>query len=398
MFASRFDILPPSPFPRLTELLADLEPGATPVDMAIGEPKHAPPAFVKDILSASFSDFNRYPPALGSAGLRQAIADWTQRRYGTADLVDPNRNIVPLCGTREGLFGIALLTVPEWRGGERTAVLIPNPFYQCYATAAVAAGAEPVYLPTRLETDFLPDLDALDADLLQRTSLMYLCTPANPQGTIASIDYLKRLIGLAREHDFTVLFDECYSEIYLDAPPPGALEAAAQLGGGLANVLSFNSLSKRSSLAGMRSGFCIGDADIVASFLKFRNLAAPQLPYPVQAASAAVWSDEEHVVHNRSLYQEKIRSAQNILGTKFGFYPPPGGFFLWLDMAEHGGGEAAARKLWADAGVRVLPGAYLARDEPGTQDPYSRFVRIALVHDLETCNDVLTRMLAVLAA
>lgn len=397
MFVSRFDSLPPSPFPRLTELLCDLKPGADPVDMAIGEPKHAPPAFVRDVIDRHFSEFNRYPPALGSAELRQAIADWTVRRYGT-DSVDPSANVVPLCGTREGLFGIALLTVPAYEGGTRKAVLIPNPFYQCYATAAVAAGAEPVYLPTRRESNFLPDLDALDEDLLARTALMYLCTPSNPQGTVASREYLQRLIGLARAYGFTVLFDECYSEIYLDDPPVGALEAARDTGGGLANVLSFNSLSKRSSLAGIRSGFCIGDADIVRSFLKFRNLAAPQLPFPVQAASAAAWADEEHVVRNRELYREKIRAADSILSGRFGFYMPPGGFFLWLDMAEAGGGEAAARTLWEKEGIRILPGAYLARDEPGAEDPYGRFVRIALVHDLETCSDVLTRMKAALAA
>lgn len=398
MFASRFDSLPPSPFPRLTALLADDAPGRTPVDMAIGEPKHAPPGFIKQILADHFSDYTRYPPALGSAELRTAIAAWTDRRYATGELVDPERNIVPLCGTREGLFAIALLTVPEWSGGVRSAVLIPNPFYQCYATAAVAAGAEPVYLPTGRETGFLPDLDRLDPDLLERTSLFYLCTPSNPQGTVASMDYLKRLIGLAREHHFTILFDECYSEIYLDTPPPGALEAAAGLGEGLSNILVFNSLSKRSSLAGMRSGFCIGDGDIVASFLKFRNLAAPQLAFPVQAASAAAWNDEAHVRENRALYQEKIRAAASILGDSFGFYSPPGGFFLWLDMSACGGGLEAARTLWRTEGIRVLPGKYLARVEAGADDPYEKYVRIALVHDLETCNDVLRRMAAALAA
>ena len=399
MFASRFDTLPPSPFPRLTSLLAHLEPGAEPVDMAIGEPKHAPPAFVRDILTEHFADFTRYPPALGSSELRHAIARWTARRYGIGDLVDPERNIVPLCGTREGLFAIALLTVPEWQGGERNAVLIPNPFYQCYATAAVAAGAEPVYLPTRRETNFLPELEALDPDLLARTSLFYLCTPANPQGTVASLDYIERLIALAREYDFTVLFDECYSEIYLDTPPPGALEAAGRMGDGLTHVLSFNSLSKRSSLAGLRSGVCIGDADIVASFLKFRNLAAPQLSYPIQAASAAVWADEDHVVANRALYREKIVAAGDVLKGAFGFYPPPGGFFLWLDMSDQGGGEEAARIAWREAGIRILPGTYLARAEAGAgDDAYGKYVRIALVHDLETCTDVLTRMAAVFAA
>ena len=397
MFASRFDSLPPSPFPRLTALLSGTEPGEPPIDMAIGEPKHDPPEFVREILNSHFADYTRYPPALGTEELRRSISDWADRRYGIGGLVDPDRNIAPLCGTREGLFAIALLTVPEWSGGERPAVLIPNPFYQCYATAAVAAGAEPVYLATRRDDNFLPSLDALEPALLDRTALMYLCTPANPQGTVASEAYLDRLIVLARAHDFTVLFDECYSEIYLDQPPPGALQAAARSGDGLSNVLVFNSLSKRSSLAGLRSGFCAGDREIVASFLKFRNLAAPQLPFPVQAASAAAWRDEDHVVKNRALYQAKIKIAADILSGQFGFYAPPGGFFLWLDMAAHGGGEAAAKTAWQKVGIRMLPGTYLAREEAGSADDYDRYVRVALVHDADTTEQALGKLAAALA-
>ena len=397
MFASRFDSLPPSPFPRLTALLAGTDPGEPPIDMAIGEPKHDPPHFVREILDGHFADYTRYPPALGTKDLREAISNWTDRRYGIDGLVDPDRNIAPLCGTREGLFGIALLTVPEWSGGQRPAVLIPNPFYQCYATAAVAAGAEPVYFATRREDAFLPNLDALEPELLDRTALMYLCTPANPQGTVASEAYLDRLIGLARAHDFTVLFDECYSEIYLGTPPPGALQAAARSGDGLSNVLVFNSLSKRSSLAGLRSGFCAGDGEIVESFLKFRNLAAPQLPFPVQAASAAAWRDEQHVTENRALYQAKIKIAADILSGQFGFYAPPGGFFLWLDMSAHGRGEAAAKTAWREAGIRMLPGTYLAREEAGSSDDYDRYVRVALVHDVDTTRQALGKLAAALA-
>jgi aspartate/methionine/tyrosine aminotransferase len=397
MYANRFDSLPPSPFPRLTQLLAAAAPGEEPLDLAIGEPKHAPPPFLRDALDAHFGDYNRYPPALGSADLRAAIADWIATRYSAPGIVDPERHVIPVCGSREGLFNIALVCVPESGGaGPRPAVLMPNPFYQCYAVAAVAAGAEPVYLDTPRAQGFLPDLDALDEALLERTALFYFCSPANPQGAIAALEDLKRLIVLARRFDFTVLFDECYSEIYLDEPPPGAIEAVRDLGGSLDHVVIFNSLSKRSNLAGLRSGFCVGDADILAAYLKFRNLAAPQLPLPVQAASAVCWRDEAHVHANRARYQAKIRDAQTVLGGRFGFYPPPGGFFLWLDMSAHGGGEAAALTAWRGAGLRILPGAYLARQPQRGADENAAYVRIALVHDEALTADALRRLERVL--
>ncbi len=392
MFATRFDVLPPSPFPRLAQLLAPIEPEAEPIDLGIGEPKHAPPAFLKETLQNHFFEFNRYPPAAGQPELRQAIAKWAERRYGAGDIVDPDRHIIPLCGSREGLFNIALLCIPEPTDGLRSAVLMPNPFYQCYGVGAVAAGAEPVYLATPRQQGFLPDVQGLDEDLLARTAMLYFCSPANPQGAVAPIETLKEVILLAREHNFVVLFDECYSEIFLSAPPPGALDAVRELGGELDNVLIFNSLSKRSNLAGLRSGFCIGDADIIASFLKFRNLVAPQMPLPLQAVSAAAWNDEAHVVENRKLYQEKIKAAAEIMGEQFGFYAPEGGFFLWLDMSAYGGGETAAKRLWKKAGLRVVPGEYLARD-PGTgRNENADFVRVALVHEKDLTITALSRM------
>ena len=376
--------------------MAAHEPGAEPIDLAIGEPKHAPPGFLRDILNDHFGEFNRYPPAHGTSELRQAIAEWADRRYGAGGIIDPEQHIVPLCGSREGLFNIAVLCVPEASGGQRPVVLMPNPFYQCYAVGATAAGAEPVYLETPRAKGFLPDIDALDDDLLQRTSLLYFCSPANPQGAVASLEELKKLITLARQHDFTILFDECYSEIYLPPPPPGALDAARELGGGLENIVIFNSLSKRSNLAGLRSGFCIGDSDILSAFLKFRNLAAPQMPLPLQAVSAAAWGDETHVEENRTLYQDKIHAASRILADRFGYYAPAGGFFLWLDMSAHGGGEQAALTAWRKAGLRVIPGAYLAREPAEGPNENAAYVRVALVHEaartviaLERLNDAL---------
>ncbi len=396
MFESRFDSLPESPFPRLATLLEGLEPGGTPVTMSIGEPAHPIPTFVRDILAQHNADFSRYPPSIGTPSLRQAIATWIARRYGTGSLVDPDKHILPVCGSREALFTIALVAIAESRGPDRPAALMPNPFYQTYATAAVAAGAEPVMLAATRDTGHLPDLGAIDADLLERTAIFYLCSPANPQGAFADLDYYCEAIRLARTHNFTLVADECYSEVYADTPPTGVVQAASQMGGGLSNIVFVNSLSKRSNLAGLRSGFCAGDADIMASFLKFRNLASPQLPLPVQAASSVAWGDEEHVDASRRLYQQKYRLASDTLQGYFNFQPPRAGMFLWLDVSGHGGGEAATRTLWQKAGVKVLPGGYLANDMPDGSNPGSDYIRVALVHDAKTTKLALEQMVAVL--
>ncbi len=396
MFETRFDSLPESPFPRLAALLEGIEPGGPPVVMSIGEPAHPIPGFVRDILAQHNADFSRYPPALGTESLRQAIAIWIARRYGCGSLVDPDKHILPVCGSREALFTIALLAVAESRGPDRPAALMPNPFYQTYATAAVAAGAEPVMLAATRDTGHLPDLGAISEELFDRTAIFYLCSPANPQGAVADLDYFAEAIRLARTHRFLLVADECYSEVYASTPPPGVVEAADRIGDGLSNVVFLNSLSKRSNLAGLRSGFCAGDAEFMASFLKFRNLASPQLPLPVQAASAAAWSDESHVDASRALYQEKYRLAARILDDRFNFEPPRAGMFLWLDVSGHGGGEAATRTLWRETGVKVLPGGYLANDMPDGSNPGSDYIRVALVKDAETTRRALEQMVAVL--
>lgn len=394
MFQSRFDNLPPSPFRRLAALIDGIAPGGDPVDMSIGEPRHDMPGFVKQILADNNADFSRYPPASGSDELRAAIANWISRRYGTGNLIDPATQIIPVCGSREALFNIAPVIIGETGSSSRPAVLMPNPFYQVYATAAVSAGAEAVLLPATAETGHLPDLDALSPDLLQRSAAFYLCTPANPQGVVASIDYLKQAIGLAREHDFVLLVDECYSELYADVPPPGAIQAAAEMGAGLSNVISFNSLSKRSNLAGLRSGFCAGDADIIASFLKFRNIAAPQMPRPIQAVSQAVWSDETHVDTSRDLYRRKYRMVGDMLKSRSSGSSPQAGMFLWLDLGPETDVENTALRLWRDAGVKVVPGTYLALDMEDGTNPGAGFLRAALVHDLATTRDALARISA----
>lgn len=388
----RLHHLPDYAFPRLAALLDGLAPGAEPILLSLGEPQHPYPAFVDEILDRGRADYGRYPPIAGTAELRAAIAGWLDRRYGLpAGFLDPDRHVLPLSGTREGLFSIAFVAVPPEKGGRTPAVLMPNPFYQCYAAAALAAGAEPVYCDATRETGFLPDFaalpEAVPEDLLARTALVYLCSPANPQGAVASRERLAALLDLARRHDFLLALDECYSEIYTEAAPPGGLDAAAA-SGSLRNLVVFHSLSKRSNLPGLRAGFIAGDPEVIARFRHFRSYVGPAMPLPVQAAAAAVWRDEGHVDANRALYRAKFDAAERLLAGRFGFYRPAGGFFLWLDV---GDGEAAARRLWAEAGVKVLPGAYLARDT-GRGNPGARYVRLALVAETARVVEGLERL------
>jgi succinyldiaminopimelate transaminase len=389
---SRFDALPVSPFTRLNRLLEGIAPGATPIPMHIGEPQHAVPPFVADILAKHTADFGRYPPIVGPEPLRKAIAAWLARRYALGDAIDADRHILPLVGTREGLFSAAFVTVPETKAGQKPAVLIPNPFYQCYAAAALSAGAEPIYVNATRETNFLPDFGTLPRDTLARTAAIYMCSPSNPEGGAASASEWRRIFELADEFDFTVLADECYTEIYTGSAPPGALAARLGVHGNLSRLLSFHSLSKRSNLPGLRSGFVAGDADLIARFREFRNVAGPQLPLPIAAVSTAAWSDEVHVEENRALYKKKFDLAKNRLGNRFGFRVPDGGFFLWLDV---GDGVEAAAKLWREGGIRVLPGAYLARDT-ATGNPGKSFIRVALVNDFATTSEALDRLARIL--
>jgi N-succinyldiaminopimelate aminotransferase len=286
----------------------------------------------------------------------------------------------------------AQLCIPRRKNGVQPAVLMPNPFYQVYFGAAVMSSARPVFIAADKATGFQPDFTGVDDKTLARTALAYLCSPGNPQGTVASLKQLTALITLARKHDFVLVADECYSEIYTETPPPGALAACAALGAGLANVLVFNSLSKRSSVPGLRSAFVAGDPDLIAKFTRLRSHAGAVQPLPVLAAAAALWRDETHVIANRALYAEKVSDARAVFGNRFGFYRPDGGFFLWLDV---GDGEAAAKKLWTDAGIRVLPGAYLARDA-GAGNPGQAYIRVALVHDRARTKDAMARMADVL--
>lgn len=393
MHPSRYDAIR-SPFARLRALLADSAPGADVIDLSLGGPRHAPPGFVGEIVSRTSAEFGLYPPIKGTEALRRAITGWIARRYGEGldGFLDPDRDVLPLSGSREGLFSAMLMAVDRRSFADRPAVLIPNPFYQVYAAGALAAGAEPVYLDCRAETGFLPDLDALPKALLERTAALVLCSPSNPEGAVADERYWHSAIELARTHDFMLVADECYSEIYLDAPPPGVLQVAYAVWHNLDNVLAFNSLSKRSSVPGLRSGFVAGDAEFMRRFAAFRNVACPQMPLPVQHASEALWDDEAHVSANRSLYAEKLKMAAELLGPRLDVRLPQGGFFLWLDMGAHGGGEAAAHTLWKETGVKVLPGRYLAQAVGGDRTPGDDFIRLALVASLEETRTALNRL------
>ncbi len=392
----RLDRLGDYAFTRLNTLLAPLSPKAntTPIVMSVGDPLHQPPPFVAEVIARNAQLWNKYPPMAGIPRYREAVAAWLTRRYGLpAGMVSPERNILPVAGTKEGLFLVAQVVVPETKSGKTPLCLLPNPYYNVYSGGGVMAGAEPYYLDATSETGFLPDLDAIPEDVLARAAIFYLCSPANPQGSIASLDYFKRAIGLARAHDFLLVVDECYAEIYDKAPPPGGLEAAATLGSDFANIVVFHSLSKRSSAAGLRMGFIAGDAEVIKRFAEIRSYGGCQIPLPIQEAATALWREESHVADNRALYRSKFDTAERVLKGKFAFYRPPGSFFLWLDV---GDGEQATLKLWQEAGVRTLPGGYLGRLNERGVNPAWRYIRVALVHDDATIADGLERMVRVL--
>ena len=390
----RLASLPDYAFPRLRALLDPHPPGpgldGAPIAMSIGEPTHPFPAFVNEVMAEAAAGYAKYPPNEGTPALREAIAGWLGRRYGVA--LDPAREVLPLNGTREGLFMACLALCPETKAGAPPAVLLPNPFYQCYAAAALSAGAEPVYVNATEETGHLPDFGALPPAVLDRAAIAFICSPANPQGAVADAAYWRRLFALAERHDFRVFADECYSEIWRDAPPVGALEVARAGGVDPERVLAFHSLSKRSNLPGLRSGFVAGGPQAVAAALRLRSYGGAPCPLPAQAAAAAVWADEAHVVANRALYAEKYAIADDVLGGLPGYASPAAGFFLWLRVAD---GEAAAVRLWREAGVRALPGAYLSRDV-GAGDPGAAYLRLALVADARATRAGLEAVAAVL--
>src|SRR3954452_10350810 len=383
-----------SPFARLTELLAPYSPGKSLITLAVGEPQHPVPGFVGPVLAQHIADFGRYPAAKGIEPFRKAAAAWLSRRFALPRAIDPDYEILVLNGSREGLF-FAAHTALQLAGTRRgqPAVLMPNPFYPVYGVGARTAGCEPIYLPTTRENGFLPDLDAIEEATLARTVAFYIATPANPQGSVANPDYMRKLKQLADRFGFLIFSDECYSEIYTRQAPGSMLEHA---GHDFKNVVAFQSLSKRSNVPGMRIGFAAGDRRFLAAYHELRNVAAPQVPVPLQHVAVAAYGDEAHVEENRRLYRAKFDLADQIIGDRYGYHRPDGGFCVWLDVADRGGDEAMTVKLYRDAGVRVVPGSYLARPQADGFNPGAGYIRLALVADASSTGEALHRLVEVL--
>ena len=368
----RFSDLPDYAFPRLRALLGDTPPGGGVVAMSIGEPRHPFPDWVAEVIAGAVAEFGNYPPNEGTPELLGAISAWIARRHGID--VSPDR-ILTANGTRETLFAATVGLCPEEKNGQRPLVLIPNPFYQVYSVGALAAGADPFYVPATRETGFLPDFASLPADILNRTAIAFICSPSNPQGAVASRDYLKELLDLAETHDFRVFADECYSEIYRDTPPPGLLAVAEVAGADPERVVAFNSLSKRSSLPGLRSGFAAAGPKTMTQMRRMRSYSGAPLPAPLQRVAEKLWADEDHVEASRAMYVKKYDVANDVFDGVDGCAAPDAGFFLWLPVDDD---EAATLKLWRETGVRVLPGKYLSRDE-GQGSPGDGYIRVAMV-------------------
>lgn len=385
VYPERFSDLPEHTWPRLRGLLDVREPGGDPIVMTIGEPQHPYPDWLGEALAQGIAGFGKYPPNNGSAALLDAISAWIGRRYGVTH--DPDA-ILALNGTREGLYNAAMALCPETVNGGRPVVLVPNPFYPVYAVAALSVGAEPVYVNATADTGHLPDFAALDPAILDRTAIAYVCSPANPQGAVADMAYWRQLLALAERHDFRVFADECYAEIWRSGPPAGVLEAVAEGGVDPDRVLTFHSLSKRSNLPGLRSGFVAGGTQAVSRLRQLRAFAGAPLPLPLQEVSARAWADESHVRENRALYHRKYDLADRIFADVPGYQSPEAGFFLWLPVAD---GEQAALRLWTRTGVKVLPGAYLGA-ETAQGNPGRGYIRVAMVAPTQQVQEGLTRL------
>lgn len=393
----RFSQLPDYPFTRLRSLLAGVEPAhhLAPIDLSLGEPQSPPPSQIERFFKPdTIAGWGKYPPMDGTDELRNAISGWLTRRYELSTAIDADTMIVPVSGTREALFMLASLVISPAAADELPPViLLPNPCYAVYEGAGIMAGADLCYLPATIHTGYLPDLDSIPAEILPRVAMMYLCSPGNPQGAVADEAYLKRAISLARQHDFVLVVDECYAEIYLGTPPTGALAVSAKHFPDFHNLLVCHSLSKRSNAAGMRSGFVAGDPVLIQEFKRLRSYAGAGMPAPIMAASSWLWSDDRHVDEIRQGYRERFDTAFEWLGHPFSWSPPAGGFFVWLPVNDS---EQAALTLWQKAAIRSLPGAYLGRPDPHGFNPGAQYLRLALVHHPKMILDAVTRIADIL--
>ncbi|SIR97082.1 succinyldiaminopimelate aminotransferase apoenzyme [Aquipseudomonas alcaligenes] len=384
--------LQPYPFEKLRALLAGAQPPADkrPIALSIGEPKHKSPDFVAQALANNLDQLAVYPTTLGIPALREAIAAWCERRFGVpSGWLDAARHVLPVNGTREALFAFTQTVVQRDVGG---LVVSPNPFYQIYEGAALLAGAEPHYLPCLEDNGFNPDFDAVPADIWQRCQILFLCSPGNPTGALVPMEQLKKLIALADEHDFVIAADECYSELYFDEenPPPGLLSACAELGrSDFKRCVVFHSLSKRSNLPGLRSGFVAGDAEILKAFLLYRTYHGCAMPVQTQLASIAAWQDETHVRANRDQYRAKYDAVLEILQPVLDVQRPDGSFYLWARTP--GDDMVFTRELFAREHVTVVPGSYLSREVNG-ENPGAGRIRMALVAPLAECIEAAQRI------
>ena len=391
---SRLAQLNPYPFERLNALLGNVTAADQSfISLALGEPKHDTAGFLVESYRQEElirRGFGAYPPTKGLPELRTAIAGFINRRFKLAQPLDPETQVLPVNGTREGLFAIAQALIDPLAPG---LTLMPNPFYQIYEGAALLAGSKPYYLPCTADQGFLPNLDAIPAETLQQCKMMYICSPGNPSGAVMPIQQLQQAIQLAIEYDFVLVSDECYSEIYLDEanPPPGLLEAAAQMGHlDFKNCITFNSLSKRSNLPGLRSGYAAGDADLIQQFLLYRTYHGSAMSVHNQLLSVLAWQDEDHVIDNRRLYREKYLAVGKTLEDVWTMDTPPASFYLWPETPGMSD-EAFAVRLMETCNIKVLPGSYLSRNIDGV-NPGANRVRMALVATVEECVEAAQRI------
>ena len=398
----KLPLLQPYPFERLRQLFAGVTPSAAhrPISLGIGEPKHPTPDFLKAALAADLdTGLAAYPATAGTPALREACAAWLQRRYGVA--VNPTTQLLPVNGSREALFSFAQTVIDPTRTG--ATVVFPNPFYQIYEGAALLGGAQPYYAPSDPARNFAVDWDSVPAEVWARTQLLFVCSPGNPTGAVMPLSEWEKLFALSDQHGFVIASDECYSEIYFrDDAPLGGLEAAVKLGrSDLRRLMMFTSLSKRSNVPGLRSGFVAGDAELIKPYLLYRTYHGSAMSPAVQTASIAAWADEAHVVENRRMYREKFAQVTPLLASVMDVALPDAAFYLWAGVparfADHTPGlnadEAFARALLAQYNVTVLPGSYLAREAQG-HNPGAGRVRLALVADTAECLEAAERIVA----
>lgn len=403
--------LHPYPFAKIATLLADSKPasGYSEIKLGIGEPKHEPPAFVLDVLRENLDKISRYPTTNGMFELRQTIAHWLEKRFFLSH-VDANTQVLPVMGTREAIFSFVQAVINhDTADNESTSssvsnasplVVMPNPFYQIYEGAAILAQATPHFVPCTLDNDFKGDYRAVPKDVWARTQLVFVCSPNNPTGSVMTMEDWEYLIRLSDQYGFVIASDECYSELYFDTAPIGLLQACANLGRrNFKNCIVFHSLSKRSNLPGLRSGFVAGDAKILQSYLQYRTYQGCAMPIPHQLASIAAWQDEKHVAHNRALYQEKFALWMSELGDLLDLRMPEAGFYFWIKVPEpfDGDDEVFVKALYEQANIHALAGRYLSREVDGN-NPGKGYVRVALVASVEESREAINRIRKLLAA